>query len=230
MKVLKPGLAVTTVQFPKLFSGQYSAEISALLANKSDLIHSSFYDGDLESFVLQSEPRDLFKDSAVVFTTGETIMYRFGDKLPDGVILGARGPYGPFASPGPLNDWFRKAFTDRYQTPPTYPAYQMANSLLGLKAAYEKAAKGAAAPDQEAVIAAFEHLKFQGIGTTVDMALGKGHQGITDSAYGRYKFDAKAGVPTLTNVIRYPATCVNPPDGVKSAEWIKNGMPDAKCP
>ncbi|HKW55580.1 MAG TPA: ABC transporter substrate-binding protein [Stellaceae bacterium] len=230
MKVLKPGLQVTTVQFPKLFSGQYSAEISALLANKADLIHSSFYDGDLESFILQAAPRDVFAQSKVVFTTGETILYRFGNKLPDGVIIGARGPYGPFASPGPLNDWFGKAFTDRYQTPPTYPSYQMANSLLGLKAAYEKAAKGKAAPDQEAVIHAFEHLKFQGIGTTVDMALGKGHQGITEIAYGMYKFDTKTGQPTLTNVVHYPAACVNPPDGVKSAEWIKNGMPDAKCP
>ena len=229
MKVLKPGLAVTTVQFPKLFAGQYSAEISALLANKADLIHSSFYDGDLESFILQAAPRGLFTDSKVVFTTGETIMYRFGAKLPDGVIIGARGPYGPFADPGPLNDWFRKAFTDRYATPPTYPSYQMANSLLGLKAAYDKAAAKAAPPDQEAVISAFEHLKFAGIGTTVDLALGKGHQGITDSAYGMYKFDTKTGEPTLTNIVHYKAACVNPPDGVKSAEWIKNGMPDAKC-
>ena len=231
MKALKPGLTVTTVQFPKLFSGQYSAEISALLANKADLIHSSFYDGDLESFILQAAPRDLFKESKVVFTTGETIMYRFGAKLPDGVILGARGPYGPFASPGPLNDWFRKAFTDRYATPPTYPAYQMANTLLGLKAAYDKAvAAKSGAPDQEAVIQAFEHLKYEGVGTTIDMALGKGHQGITGSAYGMYKFDTRTGEPTLTNVVHYAAACVNPPDGVKSSEWIKNGMPDAKCP
>jgi branched-chain amino acid transport system substrate-binding protein len=230
MKVLRPGLAVTTVQFPKLFSGQYSAEISALLANKAEIIHSSFYDGDLESFILQAAPRGLFDQSQVVFTTGETIMYRFGDKLADGVILGARGPYGPFAHPGPLNDWFRKAFGDRYKTPPTYPAYQMANSLLGLKAAYDKAAQAkAGAPDQEAVIAAFEHLKYEGIGTPVDMALGNGHQGVTESAYGMYKFDSKTGQPTLTKVIRYPAACVNPPDGVKSADWIKSGMPDAKC-
>jgi branched-chain amino acid transport system substrate-binding protein len=231
MKVLKPGLQVTTVQFPKLFAGQSSAEISALLANRADLIHSSFYDGDLESFILQAAPRDLFKESHVVFTTGETILYRFGNKLPDGVIIGARGPYGPFAGAGPLNDWFHKAFTERYQTPPTYPAYQMANALIGVKAAYEKAAQGkSGTPGQEAVIKAFEHLKFQGFGTTVEMALGKGHQGITEIAYGMYKFDSKTGQPTLTNVVHYPASCVNPPDGTKSAEWIKNGMPDAKCP
>ena len=131
------------------------------------------------------EPRGLFKRIAVVFTTGETIDVPLGDKLPDGTIIGGRGPYGPFAARSRSMTGSARSIIDRYDTPPTYPAYQMAQSLLGLKTAYEKAAKsGQAAPDQEAVIAAFEHLKFQGIGTTIDMALGKGHQGITEIAYG----------------------------------------------
>lgn len=229
MQVLKPGLKVTSVQFPKLFAGQYSAEISTLLASKSDLIHSSFYDGDLESFILQAAPRGLMKESKLLLTAGETIMYRFGPKLPDGVILGARGPYGPFAHPTELGKWFRKAFTDRYGTPPTYPAYQMANSILGLKLAYDKAAKGTAAPATEDVIKAFEHLKYEGFGGTIDMALGKGHQAITESAYGMYRFDVKAGEPTVTKVKYYPAACVNPPEGVRSADWIKGGMQGARC-
>lgn len=29
---------------------------------------------------------------------------------------------------------------------------------------------------------------------------------------------------TVANVKRYPAEMVNPPDGVKSADWIKNGF------
>jgi branched-chain amino acid transport system substrate-binding protein len=229
MQVLKPGLEVKTKQFPKLFAGQYSAEISELLAARADVIHSSFYDGDLESFILQAAPRGLMEQSKLVLTTGETIMYRFGAKLPDGVVLGARGPYGPFAHPGPLADWFRKAFTDRYKTPPTYPSYQMANALLGLKSAYDKAGKAKPSPTQDEVIAAFEHLKFQGVGSEINMALGKGHQAITEIAYGKYKFDEKTGEPTLTDIVYYPASCVNPPEGVKSSDWIKSGMTGAKC-
>ena len=29
---------------------------------------------------------------------------------------------------------------------------------------------------------------------------------------------------TVANVKRYPATMVNPPDGVKAADWIANGF------
>ncbi|MFL6570194.1 MAG: ABC transporter substrate-binding protein, partial [Burkholderiales bacterium] len=41
MKVLVPNLEVKTSQMPKLFAGQYNAEISALLGAKADVIHSS---------------------------------------------------------------------------------------------------------------------------------------------------------------------------------------------
>ena len=61
MKVLKPGVEVKTSQMPKLFAGQFGAEISTLLSSNADFIHSSFWGGDLEAFVLQAAPRNLFK-------------------------------------------------------------------------------------------------------------------------------------------------------------------------
>ena len=51
MKV--PKAAVDKELFPKLFAGEYGAEISTLLTSNSQFIHSSFYDGDLEAFVFQ---------------------------------------------------------------------------------------------------------------------------------------------------------------------------------
>ena len=33
----------------------------------------------------------------------------------------------------------------------------------------------------------------------------------------------------MVDVVRYPAECVNPPEGVKSEEWIKGGFKGAKC-
>src|SRR5205814_3624258 len=45
MKVLVPSVEVKTSQMPKLFAGQYNAEISALLGAGADVIHSSFWDG-----------------------------------------------------------------------------------------------------------------------------------------------------------------------------------------
>ena len=34
---------------------------------------------------------------------------------------------------------------------------------------------------------------------------------------------------TLVDVVRYPADCVNPPKDQPSVEWLKAGMPGAKC-
>ncbi|MFA5915477.1 MAG: ABC transporter substrate-binding protein [Burkholderiales bacterium] len=224
MKQLVPKVEVKTSQMPKLFAGQYNAEISTLLGAKADVIHSSFYDGDLEALLLQAAPRGLFKKSTGVLSAGETVIHKLAAQIPDGTIIGARGPFGPYAPNNELNRWFSKEFQDRYQVPPTYPSYQMAQAILGVKAAWEKAqaANGGKRPSTEQVAAALEHLTFEGPGGTVKMANGKGHQSIMETAYGMSK--VVGGKLTLTNIKRYPAEKVNPPDGVKGADWIASGF------
>jgi branched-chain amino acid transport system substrate-binding protein len=54
------------------------------------------------------------------------------------------------------------------------------------------------------------------------MAIGKGHQAIMETAYGQTRL--QGGKVTVVNVKRYPAERVNPPEGVKSADWIKSGF------
>jgi branched-chain amino acid transport system substrate-binding protein len=54
------------------------------------------------------------------------------------------------------------------------------------------------------------------------MALGKGHQAIEETVYGTAK--SEGGKLTFVNVKRYPAERVNPPEGAKSAEWIKTSL------
>jgi len=65
-------------------------------------------------------------------------------------------------------------------------------------------------------------MTFEGPGGTVRMAIGKGHQAIMETAYGTTKL--VNGKLTLVDVKRYPAEKVNPPEGVKSADWIKSGF------
>ena len=223
MKQLMPKVEVKTSQMPKLFAGQYNAEISTLLGAKPDVIHSSFYDGDLEALILQGAPRGLFKKSTAILTAGEPAMWKLAVQIPDGTIIGARGPFGPYAPNNELNRWFDKEFRDRYQVPPNYASYQMVQAILGVKAAWEKAqaANGGKRPSTEQVAAALEHLSFEGPGGTVRMANGKGHQAIMETAYGMSKL--VHGKMTVTNVKRYPAERVNPPDGVKAADWIASG-------
>jgi branched-chain amino acid transport system substrate-binding protein len=224
MKQVFPKVEVKNSQMTQLFAGQFNAEISTMLSAKPDVILSSFWGGDLEAMLLQAAPRGLFKRSTGILTTGETAMYKLAAQIPDGTIIGARGEYGPYAPDTVLSHWFSKEFVDRYQVPPNYPAYKMAMAIMGVKAAWEKAeaANGGKRPTTDQLVAAFENLTFEGPGGTVRMNLGKGHQATMDMAYGMSKL--VNGKMTVTNVKRYPGEKMNPPDGVKSADWIKNGF------
>ena len=231
MKTFAPRATVDKVLFPKLFAGEFGAEISALLTSRSQIIHSSFYDGDLESFIFQSTARGLPQRMPLVLTTGETALARLGTKMPDGMIIGARGPHGLMARDSELNRWFQQVYADRFSMAPTYPSYHAAQSLLGLKAAWEKAQakKSGARPTTDEVIAAFDGLEFQTPSTTIRLAIGKGHQGISDISYGTNRFNKSEGRAEIVDVVRYPAECVNPPADVDSQAWLAGGMKGAKC-
>lgn len=229
MQVLAPKIAVDKVLFPKLFAGEYGAEISTLLTSKSQVLHTSFYNGDLEAFIYQEQARALDKRMTILATTGETAIWRLRDKMPNGTIIGARGPHGPLAPDSEFNRWFQKIYSDRYGIPPTYPAYQMAMSLLGLKLAYEKAKTGDAKPTTDEVAAAFKGIEFEGPSGSVKLAIGDGHQGISETAYGTYRFNKEKNEPEIVDIVRFPAECVNPPGGINADDWIKGGMKGAKC-
>ena len=224
MKQLVPNVEVKTSQMPKLFAGQYNAEISALMSAKPDVIHSSFWNGDLEALILQGGPRGLMKSSLTILTTGETAMHKLGAQIPDGTVLGARGPFGPYAPNNQYNKWFLGGYVKKYKEQPNYASYQMAQAFLGVKLAWEKAqdANAGKRPSNEQVGAALKGSTFEGPGGTVRMAIGKGHQAIMETAYGQTKL--QGGKVTVVNVKRYPAERVNPPEGVKSADWIKSGF------
>ena len=223
MSVLRPNAKVSTSQMPKLLAGQYGAEITALLNAKADVIHTSFWGGDLEAFLLQSVPRGLFQRSQVIIAPGEHIMFRMANQMPDGTIIGARGTHGVFAPDNELNRWFRKAYQERFQGPPIYASYKMVQAFLAVKSAWEKAQakNGGKRPSQEQVIAALEYLTWETPSGAVRMSLGKGHQAVQGTAIGRTK--RVGGNMTVTDVRYYTADQVNPPDGVKSVDWIKSG-------
>jgi len=230
MEVLKGDAKVVTEQFPKLLAGQYGAEISALLTQKPDVIHTSLWGGDMEAFTLQGRARGVFEGRTVVMTAGEPAMFRMATQIPAGTVIGARGPHGVFAPDNELNRWFRAAYSERYGTPPVYPSYKIVMAILGLKLAAEKAAAGKPdKPTTEAIAAAFPGISYDTPSGRIDMKLGKGHQAIQDMAYGVFRFEAAKGEPQLADAVRYPAECVNPPEGVKSEDWIKGGFKGAKC-
>lgn len=223
LHVLSPESKSVSEQFPKVYAGQYGAEISALLTSQASSVFTSFWGGDLEAFILQAGPRGLF-DKPVLMTCGEAAISVVGQSLPDGSIVGARGPFGRFAPNGELADWFRQAYAAKFGVEPPYPAWKMAQAIFGLKAAWEKAGAGA---DKAAAVAAFKGLEFEAPSGTVKMAIGKGHQSIQSIAYGKIKHVGDK--IDIVDVISYPAECVNPPADMTSAEWIESGFAGARC-
>jgi len=218
IKVLVPGVQVIASQTPELMSGEYGKEIS--IVRGAEVVHSSFWGSDAEALIQQGMPRDLFRRSTLLMTAGDPTITRLGSQVPDGTIIGARGPFAMFAPNTALHRWFRDEYVKRYLVAPSYPAYKMAQAILGAKYAWEKAqaANDGARPSQEQTIAAFEYLSFEGPGGTVDMSLGKGHQAVQNTAYGTVRH--VNGEVRLVNVRHYPAAQTTPPDGIRSELWI----------
>jgi branched-chain amino acid transport system substrate-binding protein len=243
IKVLKPEVEIVTSQMPKFGAGQYGAEISALAGANPDVIHSSLWGGDLEAFMLQAQPRDLFKKNILVLVAGEPYLHRLPGKIPDGTIVGARGQNGVFAQDSALKRWLSEIYKAKAGIEPNYPAYSVANAFLGVKAAWEKAAakkvgsaipmganknvkeemeKAYAPPTQDEVIAMFEKLSFDSPSGKIAMSLGKGHQAVTGTAYGTTRLEN--GVVKVGNIKYYSAERVNPPEGASSLDWIRSGF------
>ncbi len=230
MGVLYPGVDTVTEQFPKLFAGQYSTEISALTVRAPEVIHTSLWGSDLEAFVLQAAQRGLFMNRHVVMVAADHVLPVLGRNVPDGVIVGARGPHGDFSPDTELASWFRTGFKERFGKLTTQPPHKSAMAILGVKAAFEKAAAALGRfPTNEEVIDAFEYLEWDTPSGPVELALGGGHQAIQDSAIGVSRWNDSEDRVELVEIKRYAARCVNPPEGVRAVEWIADGMPGAVC-
>lgn len=234
MDIFAPDVkASSKQQFPKIFAGQYGAEISALLRAKEELVHSSFWGGDLEALLAQGAARGLFKKKTFVFPVGETVAYRMGKKFPEGLMVGTRGAYGMYAvtEDNPLNQWFQKEYRKTYGSPPAQPAYQFGQGILAAKYAYDKAAaaNGGKFPSTEQVIKALKGATYPTFVGEVKMALSNGHQGVTEDRWGITYWDEAKNEMMVKDVMSFSPECTMPPPGVKSLDWLRGGMKGAKC-
>ncbi len=230
---LIPNLAISDKpQWPKFLAGQYSTELSALMLDDSSLVYSSFWGGDLEALILQGAARGLFERKQVMLSMGADAYDRLGKQVPDGVIVGGRGPYGLLVRDRDtvLNRWFIKSYREKYGHEPNSASYFFAQGVLAAKVGYDRAMeKHKAFPTTDQVVETMRGMEFESFSTTVKFALGNGHQAVTENGYGMTSFDAKENRPALKNVKFYPPACLFPPDGTASQEWLKSGVKDAKC-
>ncbi len=230
---LKPGVRIIESLWPRLFAGEYSAEITRLLATGADVVFSSLWGGDLEAFVAQAMPRRLFERSLVALTVADNLLIPGpGRVVPRGIAFGARGLYGPLTPRTRLSQWFGNEFKKRHGYWPIHDPFNVGNSILAVKRAYERAIDALGRwPTQDEVARALEFMEYEGLAGRIRLSLGKGHQAVEPVGFGIVAaFDTRTREVQLEKVRRYGVTCVNPPAGVKSLDWIRAGMPGAACP
>ncbi len=226
---LKPDVKITAELFPKFGATDYSTEISRLQALRPEVILSTAWGGDLDTFVRQAAQRGLFRQSLFVLPLAESSLERLGTTLPDGVIVGARGDHY-FLHPENLNNvklnGFVKKFRDKTGSYPIYSVYHMIQGIDGLVAAYQKAIKANKGqwPSTEQVADAMKGLEFKGLTNTVKMR--EDGQGLEDQLLGVTKKVAGYNFPTLDKIAVYPADIITTPIGQKSPDWVKTVKPD----
>ena len=226
---IKPDVKIVAELFPKFGATDYSTEISRLQALRPDVILSTSWGGDLDTFVRQASQRGLMKNSLLVLPLAESSLERLGSALPDGVIVGARGDHY-FLHPQFKDDAKHKAFVKKFKDStgayPIYPVYHMVQALEGLKAGYEKAIKANKGhwPTTEQVADVMRSLEFRGLTGTVKMR--EDGQGLEDQMLGLTRKTPGYNFPTLEKIVIYPADLITTPVGQKSPEWVKTLKPE----
>lgn len=229
LKALKPDVKVVAELFPKFGAPDYSTEISRLSAMRPDVILSTSWGGDLDTFVKQSAQRGLMKRSTFVLPLAESSLQRLGKDIPEGVIVGGRGDHY-FLHPERKGDAQYMAFVEAFKAKtgayPIYPVFHMSQALAALKGAYEKAAaaSGDKWPTNEQVIDAMKGLSFTGLGRKV--TLREDNQGLEDQLMGVTKHVDDYDFAVMDKMMFFPADKITTPVGKESVEWVKSLKPD----
>lgn len=210
--------------FAPLYSGAVEEPLESLKTAGALLLHSANWGIDL--FKLVQAARVRLPSARLFLVSGESGLTRLAASIPDGTVIGGRGSHGWLARDTEMNRWFTASYRDRYEVAPIYPAYGMANALLGLKAAWDKAGPTA---DPAEVASALAGSMFQGVGSTIAMKRADGRQAIAEAAYATIRRKSAAGQIELVDVRRFPPECVNPPDGVTALKWIESGFSGGRC-
>lgn len=223
LKALKPDVEVVAEFFPKFGAPDYSTEISRLSALRPDVILSTAWGGDLDTFVRQSSQRGLLDQSTFVLPLAESSLQRLGKDLKPGHIVGGRGDHY-FLHPEKVGDAdydaFVTAFKEKTGAYPIYPVFHMSQALSALKGAYEKAigANGGEWPDKEQVVDAMAGLTFAGLGREVTIR--EDGQGLEDQLIGTSIHVDDYDFAVLDDMMIFDADDITTPVGQISTEWM----------
>jgi branched-chain amino acid transport system substrate-binding protein len=229
LQALKPDVRIVAELFPRFGATDFSTEITRLLALRPDVVFSTSWGGDLDTFIRQAAERRLFERTTYVNPLAESSFARVGKTLPAGHIVGQRGDHW-FLHPNPARPQelarFTEAYVKRYNEQPIYATHHMYQALSAVKAAYAKAlaATGGAWPNDAQLAAAFRGLTFDSPTGTVTIR--EDGQGLEAQLIGTSFHSDRYPFPVMTDMIVFPPELVYPPAGQNSIEWLKTLKPE----
>jgi branched-chain amino acid transport system substrate-binding protein len=229
MDALKPGVRVVAELFPRFNSTDFSTEITRLLALRPEVIFTTSWGGELDTFIKQASERRLFERSTLVMPLAESSLERVGNALPPGHFIGARGDHWHL-HPNPADPAKLRAFTDNYRRRfnawPIYCTHHMYQAVSAMQAAYAKAipAAGGAWPSDAQLAAAFRGLEYDTL--TSRMKIREDGQGLEAQLIGTTVRSNDYPFPIMNDMVVYPPELLYPPVGQKSVDWLKTLTPD----
>ena len=223
LETLKPDVEIVAELFPAFGAPDFSTEISRLQGLNPDVILSTSWGGDLDTFVRQANQRGLFENSLFVLPLAESSLERLAGDLPDGVVVGGRGDHyflHPEYKADPDFTAFMTTFRERTGAWPIYPVFHMSQAFAALEAAYTKAAEanGGAFPSREQVRDAMDGLEFKGLGRSVTIR--EDNQGLEAQLVGVTRKVDDYPFPIIDNMVIFPADPITTPVGQETLSWI----------
>jgi branched-chain amino acid transport system substrate-binding protein len=226
MKKLMPHVKVVGTWWPKLFTTDYTAHISALLGAKPDIVHSALWGGDSVTYTKQALGMGFFEKSKMAFSRGEPYPQEVGKEYPDEQLICCAGTHYFLYPPHdkwPLNKWFVEEYHKKFGKYPTYPCYHAYQAMYTYKNAVEKAAAFVGGwPTIEEISKAAVGLSIQT--PSGHLMIREDHNGIEDVLLGFSKHVAEFPFPILDpkRLEVFPAHMVNAPVGIRTVDWINS--------
>jgi branched-chain amino acid transport system substrate-binding protein len=206
-----------------------SSQISAVQQQDPDVIFTSFWGGDVTTFLQQGVNNGLFEGR----TVAGTILYSAADDMSeslindvrdqaDHVLSGSRNFYWNAPDTGnwpPGTDLMSAVEGQSDVSIPTAHYLSGYGAVTAWATAVEKAIEVTGGyPSQEQIAATLEgHGFFTPAGYHV---MGADHQGMSNAYSGDLGWDGDFGGPVLTDVNTYAAKELSPPPGMTSESWI----------
>jgi len=222
IKKLRPDVEIVCEEYSKLYETEYTPFITKLLAAAPEVIYFSHWGGDAIAFLKQAAAFGLHKKAILIGNCINNAIPALGKEFPEGIVAGGRGPHWwkyPDPSKWLLNKWFTSEYLKRYGWYPVYPAYHMAQAILGYKYAMEQAIKTVGEwPDIDTVIKVFERLAWPTPSGMLVMR--EDHNAAESMVYMITKSIPSFPYVDFERIIVIDRELVTPPPGMTSEQWI----------